>query len=161
PLAVALDTLVNPTAVGTDTPGPMAHFDPAQPYAWRAVTWAGTYTGPADAAALDAATAFDTAGFLNPVRGTFGWSLGAGGQSLAPPGDPRRPSCLAPSSCLWCCSPRPFPPPAARRGPAPAQTGTRPPTGPRLPCRTRPRRSSPSRRPPSAPSTSRRVCRPS
>src|SRR5207249_3338364 len=51
PLAVALDTLVNPTAVGADVAGPMAHFDPSQPYSWQAVTWAGTYTGPADAAA--------------------------------------------------------------------------------------------------------------
>jgi hypothetical protein len=82
-LTVALQTLVNPTAVGSDVPGPMADFDPAQPYTWPAVTWAGNYSGPADASALTAATTFDTGGFLNPVGGTFGWSLDAGGHSLS------------------------------------------------------------------------------
>ena len=47
------------------------------------MTWAGTYTGPADAAALDAATAFDTSGFLNPVGGSFGWALDPAGHTLS------------------------------------------------------------------------------
>src|SRR5205823_3889048 len=70
-LTVAIDTLLNPTTVGVDVPGPMDQFDPVQPYVWPAVAWAGVYAGPADAAALDASTAFDTRGFLNPVAGTF------------------------------------------------------------------------------------------
>ncbi|HEY1381793.1 MAG TPA: PEP-CTERM sorting domain-containing protein, partial [Gemmataceae bacterium] len=83
-LSVAIDTLVNPTTAGADVPGSMDHFDPTRSYAWPAVTWAGTYTGPADAAALDAATAFDTTGFLNPTNGgSFGWALDAGGHTLS------------------------------------------------------------------------------
>jgi hypothetical protein len=82
-LTVSLDTLLNPTTVGIDVPGPMDHFDPSQPYAWPAVEWTGNYTGPADAAALDAATAFDTSGFANPVGGTFGWSLEQSDRTLA------------------------------------------------------------------------------
>jgi hypothetical protein len=35
-LTVALDTLVNPTTVGTDAAGPMADFDPSQSYSWPA-----------------------------------------------------------------------------------------------------------------------------
>src|SRR5207253_10683871 len=65
PLTVALDTLLNPTTVGTDLPGPMDHFDPTRAYSWPAVEWAGSYPGPPDATALDAATAFDTTGFQN------------------------------------------------------------------------------------------------
>src|SRR5207253_329845 len=75
-------TLVNPTTVGTDLPGPMDHFDPMQSYSWPAVQWAGAYSGPADAAALDAATAFDTSGFLNPIAGTFGWAVSGNTLSL-------------------------------------------------------------------------------
>jgi hypothetical protein len=45
--------------------------------------WAGTYSGPANAATLDSATSFDTSGFLNPVGGTFGWSLGGSSLSLS------------------------------------------------------------------------------
>ena len=41
PLTVALETLVNPTTVGVDVPGPMDHFDPTQAYTWPAVEWAG------------------------------------------------------------------------------------------------------------------------
>jgi hypothetical protein len=74
-LTVAIDTLVNPTTVGTDVPGPMANFDPAQSYAWPAVHWDGTYSGPTDAASLTASTAFDTSGFVNTAAGTFGWAL--------------------------------------------------------------------------------------
>jgi fibronectin-binding autotransporter adhesin len=82
-LTVALDTLLNPTTVGTDVAGPMADFDPTKPYSWPAVQWTGSYSGPADAAALNAATAFDTTGFANPIAGSFGWSLDAGGHSLS------------------------------------------------------------------------------
>ncbi|HEX4591025.1 MAG TPA: PEP-CTERM sorting domain-containing protein, partial [Gemmataceae bacterium] len=82
-LTVALETLVNPTTVGTDVPGPMDHFDSSQSYSWPAVRWAGTYAGPADAAALDAATAFDTTGFANLIGGVFGWSLDPTAHSLS------------------------------------------------------------------------------
>jgi hypothetical protein len=75
PLTMHLDTLVNPTTVGTDIAGPMADFDPAKPYSWLAATWAGNYSGPTDPALLTAATAFDTSGFANPIVGTFGWNL--------------------------------------------------------------------------------------
>ncbi len=82
-LAVAIDTLVNPTTVGTDVAGPMANFDPTHSYSWPAAHWTGTYAGPTDAAMLNADTAFDTSGFLNPVSGTFGWSLEPVGQTLS------------------------------------------------------------------------------
>jgi hypothetical protein len=59
-ITMSLDTLVNPTTVGTDIAGPMADFDPNQAYSWPAVRWAGTYSGPTDVAMLDAATSFDT-----------------------------------------------------------------------------------------------------
>jgi hypothetical protein len=83
PLTVALDTLVNPTLVGTDVAGPMDHFDPARDYAWPAVEWVGGYTGPVDAATLDAATVWETTGFLNPIGGTFGWRLDGDGHTLS------------------------------------------------------------------------------
>ena len=79
---VSLQTLVNPTAVGTDVAGRMANFDPNQAYSWPAFTWTGSYNGPTSVAALDAATGFDTSGFLNPVVGTFGWSFESGGHGL-------------------------------------------------------------------------------
>jgi T5SS/PEP-CTERM-associated repeat protein/autotransporter-associated beta strand protein len=82
-VTVALDTLVDPTTVGTDVPGQMSNFDPSKSYSWSAVRWSGSYSGPTDAAVLDAATAFDTTGFLNPVAGSFGWSLDAGGHGLS------------------------------------------------------------------------------
>jgi hypothetical protein len=82
-LTFALDTLVNPTTVGTDVPGMMAHFDPNSAYSWPAARWAGSYSGPTDVAALDAATSFDTTAFLNPVAGTFGWNLDLAGQTLS------------------------------------------------------------------------------
>jgi T5SS/PEP-CTERM-associated repeat protein len=82
-LTVALDTLLNPTTVGADVAGPMDHFDPSLPYSWLAVGWAGAYHGPPDAAALDASTAFDTGGFLNPIAGPFGWSLDAANRTLS------------------------------------------------------------------------------
>jgi autotransporter-associated beta strand protein len=83
PLTVALDTLLNPTTVGNDVAGPMAEFDPTHSYVWPAVQWAGSYTGPADAASLNVATLFDTSGFLNPLAGTFGWSLDAADHALS------------------------------------------------------------------------------
>src|SRR5271154_5911838 len=83
PLTVAIDTLINPTTVGTDVAGPMADFDPTQSYVWPAVTWTGTYFGPTDAATLNADTAFDTSGFVNQFSGTFGWSLDAADQTLS------------------------------------------------------------------------------
>jgi autotransporter-associated beta strand protein len=82
PLSVALDTLLNPTTVGTDVPGPMADFDSTRSYAWPAVHWAGIYAGPTDAAPLNAATVFDTSGFANPIQGTFGWSFDGGHETL-------------------------------------------------------------------------------
>ncbi len=83
PLTVAIDTLVNPTMSGTDVAGPMADFDPNQPYSWTAAHWTGTYAGPSDVAALDADTSFDTTSFANPIAGTFGWSLDSADQTLS------------------------------------------------------------------------------
>ncbi len=83
PLSVAIDTLVNPTMVGTDVAGPMADFDPTQAYSWTAAHWTGTYAGPTDVATLDADTSFNTTGFANPIAGTFGWSLDPAGQTLS------------------------------------------------------------------------------
>jgi hypothetical protein len=82
-LTAAIDTLVNPTTVGTDVAGQMADFDPNHAYSWPAAHWAGNYSGPTDAATLNAARSFDTSGFLNPVAGTFGWSLDPAGQTLS------------------------------------------------------------------------------
>jgi fibronectin-binding autotransporter adhesin len=75
PVTVSIETLVNPTAVGTDVPGLMADFDPTRAYSWLAANWVGSYSGPTDAASLDAATSFDTTGFQNPIAGTFGWNI--------------------------------------------------------------------------------------
>ena len=61
----------------------MDHFDPNSAYSWPAARWAGSYSGPTDAAILDAATSFDTTGFLNPIAGTFGWSLDPAGQTMS------------------------------------------------------------------------------
>ena len=83
PLTVHLDTLVNPTTVGTDVAGPMADFDPTKPYSWLAASWSGAYTGPSDVAALNASTAFDISGFANPIAGTFGWELNSTDHTLS------------------------------------------------------------------------------
>jgi autotransporter-associated beta strand protein len=83
PLTVNLDTLLIATTDGDDVPGPMADFDPTRPYSWLAAQWSGTYSGPTDATTLDAATSFDTSGFLNPISGTFGWSLDLADQALS------------------------------------------------------------------------------
>jgi hypothetical protein len=82
-LNVALETLVNPTTVGTDIAGPMADFDPMHAYSWTAAHWAGAYSGPTDAMTLYAATSFDTTGFVNPIAGTFGWSLDSADHTLS------------------------------------------------------------------------------
>jgi autotransporter-associated beta strand protein len=82
-LLVSIDTLLNPTTVGTDVPGLMDHFDRNQSYAWPAVMWTCSYAGPADDATLEASTAFDTSGFVNPIGGRFGWDLDAAGHMLS------------------------------------------------------------------------------
>jgi autotransporter-associated beta strand protein len=82
PLTLAIDTLVNPSIVGTDVAGPMDHFDSTQPYSWTAVEWTGNYSGPTSVAALDATTAFDTSGIVNAFSGSFGWAFGPDGHSL-------------------------------------------------------------------------------
>ena len=82
-LTFAIDTLVNPTTVGTDIAGSMADFDPMAAYSWPAVRWTGTYSGPTDPMTLDAATTFDTSGIVNPIAGTFGWSPDAADQTLS------------------------------------------------------------------------------
>src|SRR5262249_5321143 len=82
-LTVSLQTLVNPTTVAVDVPGLMDHFDPTKAYAWPAAEWTGAYAGPADAATLTASTAFDTAGFQNPLAGRFGWNLDLGDHTLS------------------------------------------------------------------------------
>jgi autotransporter-associated beta strand protein len=82
-LTVALSTIVGPTTSDADVGAPMANFDPSQPYVWPAVQWVGNYSGPTDPAALDAATSFDTSGFLNPIAGDFGWQLDVAGHSLS------------------------------------------------------------------------------
>jgi autotransporter-associated beta strand protein len=82
-LFVSLQTLLNPTTVGVDLPGPMDHFDPTRSYVWPAVEWAGSYAGPADNVSLDASTAFDLTGFANPTDGRFGWAFDAGGHTLS------------------------------------------------------------------------------
>jgi autotransporter-associated beta strand protein len=82
-LTVHLDTLLNPTTVGTDVSGPMADFDSSKPYSWLAASWAGTYTGPTDPSRLTAATAFDGSAFLNPVAGRFGWNVDLADRTLS------------------------------------------------------------------------------
>jgi autotransporter-associated beta strand protein len=82
-LTVAIDTLVNPTTVGMDVAGPMADFDSSHSYSWQAAHWAGDYSGPTDSTTLNAATTFDSASFLNPIAGSFGWQLDPAGQTLS------------------------------------------------------------------------------
>jgi hypothetical protein len=82
-LTFAIDTLVNPTTVGSDIAGPMADFDPTRAYTWVAAHWTGTYSGPTDAATLNADTAFDTSGFASPIAGVFGWQPNAGDHTLS------------------------------------------------------------------------------
>ena len=77
-LTVALQTLVSTKVVG-----PIADFDPARAYVWPAVRWDGGYNGPGDAAALAAATTFDTAGVPQPDRRRARLELDAGGHTLS------------------------------------------------------------------------------
>ena len=81
-LTVDLQTLAYPSTVGTDVGGTMPNFVSSHTYIWAAVTWTGTYTGPTDAADLNASTVFDTSAFANTFRGTFGWSLDLDGKTL-------------------------------------------------------------------------------
>jgi hypothetical protein len=69
--------------LGTDVGGPMEHFDSSLAYSCAAVRWAGHSSGPNDLAMLDAATSFGTSEFLNPVAGTFGWSLDSADRQLS------------------------------------------------------------------------------
>jgi hypothetical protein len=48
-----------------------------------AAQWSGAYSGPTDTATLDAATSFDTSGFVNNFNGTFGWTFGGSSLSLS------------------------------------------------------------------------------
>ncbi len=72
---IALETLLNPTPIGTDNPGVMDNFDPTQPYVWPFVTYAGTFSGPTDSATLTKDTAFDTSVFMNAYQGSFSIQL--------------------------------------------------------------------------------------
>jgi hypothetical protein len=83
PMSIALDTIIGQTNSDTDIGAPMADFDPTQRYVWPAVQWAGNYSGPTDTATLDAATAFDTSGFLNPIAGGFGWQFDGADHTLS------------------------------------------------------------------------------
>jgi autotransporter-associated beta strand protein len=83
PLSFAVDTLLDPTTVGVDVPGPMADFDPTKAYSWPAFEWTGNYSGPTDKTILAASTAFDTSGFQNPLAGVFGWSFDQAGRTLS------------------------------------------------------------------------------
>jgi hypothetical protein len=62
-----LQTLVNPTTVGSEILGPMANFDPSQSYFWPLITYQGTYAGPTDSATLTADTLFNTSLFANAI----------------------------------------------------------------------------------------------
>jgi hypothetical protein len=72
---LALQTLMNPTTVGADNPGPMAEFNPAISYSWPLVTWQGNFTGPATGAALTADTLFDPTGVANALPQGAAFSL--------------------------------------------------------------------------------------
>jgi autotransporter-associated beta strand protein len=82
-LVVSIETLLNPTTVGSDVVGAMDHFDPTLSYSWPALDWTGSYAGPTDTATLDASTAFDLTDFANPVAGSFGWALDPGDHTLS------------------------------------------------------------------------------
>ena len=69
---------------GSNPRGLMSNFDPARSYSWPFVRWTGGYSGPLTDADLDAATVFDTTGFLNATNGgSFGWHLDTAGQTLS------------------------------------------------------------------------------
>jgi hypothetical protein len=64
---LALQTLMNPTTVGSDNPGPMADFDPSLTYKWPLIIWQGNFSGPTSSAELTADTLFDPTGIANPL----------------------------------------------------------------------------------------------
>jgi T5SS/PEP-CTERM-associated repeat protein len=72
---MSLQTLINPITVGQDTQGAMANFNNLQPYAWKFVSWQGTYTGPTDDAALSATVLFDASNFVNTLDPAGKFSL--------------------------------------------------------------------------------------
>jgi autotransporter-associated beta strand protein len=82
-LTVGVQSLINPTTVGTDPIGTMDNFDPRQSYVWTAIHWTGTYTGPTDAATLNAATTFDTSAVANAFGGKFSWQLDMAAKTLS------------------------------------------------------------------------------
>jgi hypothetical protein len=71
----AVQTLLNPTTIGSDNPGPMANFNPAQSYMWPFVSYQGNYAGPLLDSTLTADTIFDASQFANPIQGTFSLHL--------------------------------------------------------------------------------------
>jgi autotransporter-associated beta strand protein len=73
---LALQTLINPTPVSTDNPGPMSDFDPAINFSWPLITWQGTFFGPATSAELTADTLLDTTAFSNATAPGSKFSLG-------------------------------------------------------------------------------------
>jgi fibronectin-binding autotransporter adhesin len=72
---LALQTLINPTPVGTDNPGPMSDFDPNINFSWPLITWQGTFFGPATSAELTADTLLDTTAFSNATQPGSTFSL--------------------------------------------------------------------------------------
>ncbi|HEX4591051.1 MAG TPA: PEP-CTERM sorting domain-containing protein [Gemmataceae bacterium] len=83
---MSLQTLINPTNLSNEIPGPMDNFhtepmapplpdDGNQSFVWPFVVWGGTYTGPMDDATLTMATIFDTSNFANPHPGRFSLHL--------------------------------------------------------------------------------------
>jgi hypothetical protein len=82
-LTINLQTLANPTTPGNDVAGPMDHFDAAKSYVWEVAHWTGTYTGPTDAAALNAAVELDTGAMANAAGGKFSVRLDTASQALS------------------------------------------------------------------------------
>jgi autotransporter-associated beta strand protein len=82
-VSVSLQTLSAATTEGNDVAGPMDNFDPTKGYSWAIARWSGSYSGPTDAATLNAATVFDTAGFANAAGGKFSWQLDAAAKTLS------------------------------------------------------------------------------
>ena len=67
---------------GDNTAGLMSDFDPTKSYVWKLFAYQGTYTGPTDTATLDASTAIDDSGFLNPHNGRFDLVLNQSSQEM-------------------------------------------------------------------------------
>jgi hypothetical protein len=83
---LSMQTLLFPTTVGNDVPGPMngfhsgssgppTQFDGDASFAWPFISWEGTYTGPMDDATLTASTSFDLSNFVNTVPWFHPFSL--------------------------------------------------------------------------------------